>query len=116
MRPGACETAMDGPLRPGIHYLFARSSTAHRGGRRIWGGDHPLCVDTTGSFSVESPQDCAAMGLERRDFRPILVENRNAWTTALTETEAFDLEKAAAAGVRQQQKEARQQRRRRRWR
>ena len=99
MRPGSCEQALEGPLRPGIHYLFARSSTAHRGGRRIWGGDHPLCVDTTGSFSVESPQDCSAMGLESRDFRPILVENRNVWTTSLTETEDFDMEKAAAAGV-----------------
>ena len=99
LRPGACDTALEGPLRPGIHYLFARSSTAHRGGRRIWGGDHPLCVDTTGSFSVESPQDCAAMGLERRDFRPVLIENRNVWKTSLTETEEFDLEMAANAGV-----------------
>lgn len=99
LRPGACETALEGPLRPGIHYLFARSSIAHRGGRRIWGGDHPLCVDTTGSFSVESPKDCSAMGLEQRDFRPVLIENRNGWKTSLTETEAFDMEKAANAGV-----------------
>ena len=99
MRPGACETAMEGPLRPGIHYLFARSSNAHRGGRRIWGGDQPLCVDTTGSFSVESPKECTAMGLESRDFRPVLIENRNGWKTSLTETENFDMEKAGAAGV-----------------
>ena len=99
LRPGACDTALEGPLRPGIHYLFARSSSAHRGGRRIWGGDHPLCVDTTGSFSVESPQDCSAMGLERRDFRPVLIENRNVWKTSLTETEEFDMEMAGNAGV-----------------
>lgn len=99
LRPGACELALEGPLRPGIHYLFARSSTAHRGGRKIWGGDFPLCVDTTGSFSVESPQDCAAMGLEPRDFRPVLVENKNNWRTSFTETEDFTAAESAAAGV-----------------
>ncbi len=99
LRPGACETAMDGPLRPGIHYLFARSSIAHRGGRKIWGGDFPLCVDTTGSFSVESPQDCSAMGLEPRDFRPVLIENRNVWKTSFTETEEFSADEASNAGV-----------------
>lgn len=99
LRPGSCELALASPLRPGIHYLFARSSTAHRGGRRIWGGDFPLCVDTTGSFSVESPKECTAMGLESRDFRPVLIENRTEWTTSFTETEEFDSEQAAAAGV-----------------
>ena len=99
LRPGSCETALEGPLRPGIHYLFARSSNAHRGGRRIWGGDFPLCIDTTGSFSVESPKECTTMGLESRDFRPVLIENRNGWKTSLTETEEFDMEKAGAAGV-----------------
>ncbi|WP_233356070.1 DUF1036 domain-containing protein [Henriciella aquimarina] len=99
LRPGSCEVALAGSLRPGVHYLFARSSTAHRGGRRIWGGDTPLCVDTTGSFSVESPQDCAAMGLESRDFRPVLIENRDTWKTSLTEIEEYSLEQAGNAGI-----------------
>lgn len=99
LRPGACKVALQGPLKPGIHYLFARSSAAHRGGRRLWGGDFPLCVDPTGSFSVESPQDCSAMGLEPREFRPILVENERRWSTNLTETQEFDMEQSAAAGV-----------------
>ena len=99
LRPGSCELALAAPLRPGIHYLFARSSTAHRGGRRIWAGDFPLCVDTTGSFSVESPQDCTAMGLESRDFRPVLVENRSTWTTSFTETQEFSREESGNAGV-----------------
>jgi uncharacterized membrane protein len=99
LRPGACETVLDGVLEPGVHYLFARSSSAHRGGRRIWGGDKPWCVDTAGSFAVESPADCASMGLEARRFRPILIEDANGWTTSLTELDEWDLEKAAAAGL-----------------
>jgi len=99
LRPGACDVVQQGPLNPGIHYLFGRSSTAHRGGRRIWGGDFPLCIDTTGSFSVESLPDCSIMGLEARDFRPVLIENRTRWRTSFTETNKRTLEQASAAGV-----------------
>ncbi|MEO0982519.1 MAG: DUF1036 domain-containing protein [Pseudomonadota bacterium] len=99
IRPGSCETVMDGPLRPGLHFVYARSSIAHRGGLRRWGGDHELCVDPTGSFSLESPPECAAMGLETRGFRPIVVERRGSWRTVLKETELYSLERARAAGV-----------------
>ena len=99
LRPGACALALKGPLEPGVHYLFARSSSAHRGGRKVWGGDTPWCVDPTGSFAVESPQDCASMGLEARKFRPVLIEKKSGWTTNLTEIEDWDLEQAANAGV-----------------
>lgn len=99
LNPGTCETAMRGPLRPGVHYLYARSSEAHRGGTREWGGDQSLCVDPSGSFSVESPSDCAAMGLAARDFRPVLIERKTNWRTNLTETDTYTLERARAAGV-----------------
>lgn len=99
LRPGSCEVALSAPLEPGVHYLFARSSSAHRGGRKVWGGDTSYCVDTTGSFSVESPADCSSMGLAARRFRPVLVEDAAAWTTTFTELEDYDLDTAAAAGV-----------------
>lgn len=99
LRPGACEVVLPGPLKPGLHYLFGRSSTAHRGGRRIWGGDFELCLDTTGSFSVETLPDCSAMGLEQREFRPVLIESRTRWRTSFTETDKRTLAEASAAGV-----------------
>ena len=99
LRPGACEVLLEGPLTPGIHYLFGRSSTAHRGGRRIWGGETDLCIDTTGSFSVESLPDCSIMGLETQKFRPVLIENRARWRTNFTETDKLTLDQASAAGV-----------------
>ncbi len=99
LRPGACELLLEGALNPGIHYLFGRSSLAHRGGRRIWGGDSKLCIDPTGSFSVETLPDCTVMGLEEREFRPVLIESRNRWRTTFTETETRTLEQASAAGV-----------------
>ncbi len=99
LRPGACETVLEAPILRGVHYLFGRSSEAHRGGRRYWGGDTSLCIDPTGGFSVETLPECSLMGLEARDFRPILIESKTRWRTNLTETDARKLDEAAAAGV-----------------
>ena len=67
IRPGQCETALEGPLKPGVYFVFARSSKAHRGGQRDWSGKTPLCVDTNGSFAVENPSSCQSMGMEQRE-------------------------------------------------
>ena len=99
LRPGACSRVIEGNLRPGIHYLFGRSSTAHRGGRKVWAGKSKLCIDPTGSFAVENIPDCGVMGLEEREFRPVLVEDDKRWRTSFTETEKRNLEQASAAGV-----------------
>lgn len=99
LRPGMCETAIEGPLTPGVHFLYGTTSEAHRGGTRDWGGDRALCVDPTGSFSVENPPECEAFGLESRDFRPVLIERRTRWSTTFTETNEYTFEQAEAAGV-----------------
>lgn len=99
LRPGACEKVVEGSLQPGIHYLFGRSSTAHRGGRKVWAGKSKLCIDPTGSFAVENIPDCSVMGLEAREFRPVLIENSKRWRTSFTETDKRNLEQASAAGV-----------------
>ena len=99
LRPGACERVIEGTLRPGIHYLFGRSSTAHRGGRKVWGGQTQRCIDPTGSFAVENIPDCGVMGLEAREFRPVLIEDAKRWRTSFTETDKRTLEQASAAGV-----------------
>ena len=99
IRPGECRTALPGPLVPGLYFLHARSSSAHYGGERKWGGEIPLCVDTSGSFSVESPKVCGVMGLDSRNFRAVRIENRNRWTTRLLETEPYGLKRSEAAGL-----------------
>jgi uncharacterized membrane protein len=96
--PGTCETALPGPLTPGIHYLYGRGSSAHQGGGREWGGRHELCVDPTGGFSLESPPDCAAMGLEAQGFRPVNITAAT-WTNNFTEIEEWSLENARNAGL-----------------
>ena len=106
LRPGACEVAVPAPLTKDVHFIYARSSAAHRGGARNWGGDRKLCVDTTSSFSIESPPDCAAMGLDERSFRPVLIERTNNWRTNLRETENYNMERARQAGVQRLLKDA----------
>ena len=99
LRPGACNHAIEGTLTPGLHFLYGRSSAAHRGGAQHWGGDQKLCVDPSGSFAIENPPDCASYGLEQRRFRPVLIERRSRWQTTFTETNEYSFEKAEAAGV-----------------
>lgn len=97
--PGSCEIVLNAPLRPGAHFLYAQSSRAHRGGLKEWQGDRVLCVDTTGSFSVESKPDCAEWGLDDRGFQAVAIERRNSWRTVLTEVNEYTMERARTAGL-----------------
>jgi uncharacterized membrane protein len=99
LRPGECKVAVNAPLARGTHYLYARTSTAHRGGRRQWGGDATLCVDPGDQFSIENPPACAAMGLEERDFRRIQINKRDSWRTSFAEAQPYTLARARAAGM-----------------
>lgn len=106
LRPGECRVALEGPLEPKYHFLYARSSSAHRGGPREWGGKSGLCVDPTGSFTLENPPECAPMGLEARGFRAVEVTSKIRWTTDFTEIENYDLDKARSAGLQRLLEEA----------
>jgi uncharacterized membrane protein len=99
LRPGECRIAVNAPLARGTHYLYARSSTAHRGGRRQWGGDARLCIDTSGSFTIENPPQCAAMSLEERRFRRVQINKRDTWRTTFSEATSYTLTRARAAGL-----------------
>ena len=89
IRPGQCEIALPGPLKPGIYFVFSRSSKAHRGGQRDWSGQTPLCVDTNGSFAVENPSSCQSMGLEQRGFSAVRLDGKGGSMT-FNETELYD--------------------------
>jgi uncharacterized membrane protein len=90
LRPGECRVAISGPINPGIHFVFARSSQAHRGGQRIWNGDIPLCVDPNGSFAVENPSSCASVGLEQRGFQAVRIDKRTGGSMTFKETDLYN--------------------------
>ncbi|HBQ49303.1 MAG TPA: hypothetical protein DD728_10550, partial [Hyphomonas atlantica] len=106
LQPGSCQIAVKAPLDPKFHYVYGRTSTAHRGGLREWGGGRDLCVDPTGSFSLESPPNCTAMGLEERGFRSVEIKSRSRWTTTFTEIENYSPDMAQAAGIQRLLEEA----------
>jgi uncharacterized membrane protein len=106
LQPGECKVAVEAPLEPKYHFLYARTSSAHRGGAREWGGKTELCVDPTGSFTLENPPECAPMGLEARGFRAVEVTSKVRWTTDFTEIENYDLDKARSAGLQRLLEEA----------
>lgn len=99
LRPGDCRIAVAQPLARGTHYLYARTSSAHRGGRRQWIGDATLCVDPSSSFAIENPPQCEAMGLEERRFRRVQINKRDSWQTTFSEAQAYSLTRARQAGL-----------------
>ena len=101
IRPGDCETAVKGALRPGIMFVFARSSSAHRSGQRTFRGEVPLCVDPRGSFAVDSSSTCSQMGLVKVGFKPVKIDTPNSWTTHFREAENYDQQgqSAQSAGL-----------------
>lgn len=99
LRPGECRLTVNAPLARGTHYLYARTSIAHRGGRRQWGGDARLCVDSGDSFTIENPPQCTAQGLEERRFRRVQINKRDSWRTIFAEAEPYTLTRARQAGM-----------------
>lgn len=99
LRPGECRVAVNAPLARGTHYLYARTSSAHRGGRRQWGGDAPLCVDPSDSFQIENPPQCEPQGLEERRFRRVQINKRDSWRTSFAEATQYTAARARQAGL-----------------
>lgn len=99
LRPGECRVSVGAPLARGTHYLYARTSSAHRGGRRQWGGDARLCVDGGQQFSIENPPNCAASGYEERRFRRVQINKRDTWRTTFSEATPFTLTRARQQGL-----------------
>lgn len=99
LRPGECRIAVGAPLARGTHYLYARTSSAHRGGRRQWGGDARLCVDSSSSFTIENPPQCAAMSLDERRFRRVQINKRDSWRTSFAEATPYTIARARQTGL-----------------
>ncbi|MEZ5995027.1 MAG: DUF1036 domain-containing protein [Hyphomonadaceae bacterium] len=98
LRPGECRLAVNAPLARGTHYLYARTSSAHRGGRRQWTGDARLCVDPTDQFQIENPPRCVDTYEERR-FRRVQINKRDSWRTVFSEDTPYSQARARQLGL-----------------
>lgn len=100
IRAGECKVVIQGPLAQPTYYSFARSSHAHTGPIRTWGGAHTLC---TGKIGFQASSDGSATcgpGLEPQGFAKVDTGGKNAWTTTLSEAPGYKSpEQARVAGL-----------------
>lgn len=97
---GECKVVVKGPLTQSTYYVFARSSFAHTGSVRTWGGTQTLCIGN-GAFQATSDgsDECSA-GYDPQGFAKIETDGKAAWTTTLSEGTNFkNMDQARVAGL-----------------
>ena len=100
--PGDCGAALVGPLSEPSYFLYARSSRAHAGPARAWGGRIRLCAKET-NFAIDVPVGDAHCGSDDAFLMPfasLSTGHKASWTTTLTGTRRFSSPQAArTAGI-----------------
>jgi uncharacterized membrane protein len=100
--PGSCATPIKTMLTASNYYLYARSSQAHGGNARAWGGALQLCAKDT-NFSLKTPAtspSCTSGDAFTVPFAPVDTHRMQSWTATLTESPAIATDDAArVAGI-----------------
>jgi uncharacterized membrane protein len=97
---GQCTVVIKGALSQPVYYSFARSSFAHTGPIRTWGGTQTLCTGK-GNFKADSDgSDTCGPGFEAQDFAKVETNGKAAWVTTLSESAAYkSLDQSRVAGL-----------------
>jgi uncharacterized membrane protein len=102
MLPGTCQPVIKDPLAAKGYYVYARSSLAHSGTSRAWGGSQNLCVKDanfalrTSLASVRCPED-DTFGLP---FASVDTHREKSWAMTFDESPPFKtLKDAENAGL-----------------
>jgi uncharacterized membrane protein len=99
--PGDCQLARKEPLTAETYLVHARSSIAHSGPARAWGGAYPVCVKDA-NFSIKQTVTqpyCSAEGTFSLPFAPLANRGKSVWTMNFDEQPAMNLSQAQLAGV-----------------
>jgi uncharacterized membrane protein len=86
--PGDCALTLREPLNEKTYYIYARSSQAHSGPARAWGGLFRLCAKDTG-FSLQTPAGAPSCGSDDAypmPFAAVSPHGHASWTTTFTES------------------------------
>jgi uncharacterized membrane protein len=84
--PGGCAVTLDGPLNQPEYFVYARSSQAHGGPARAWGGRIRLCAKET-NFAIDVPVGVARCGSDDAFLVPyasVATGHAASWTITLT--------------------------------
>ncbi|HLY04834.1 MAG TPA: DUF1036 domain-containing protein [Rhizomicrobium sp.] len=101
VRPGECGTALQGSLNQPTYFLYARSSRAHSGPARAWGGRIRLCAKET-NFAIDVPVGsarCASDDAFLVPFASVATGHKASWSTTLTEATHFATPASARAAA-----------------
>jgi uncharacterized membrane protein len=99
--PGECEVVRKEALTAESYLVHARTSIAHSGPSRAWGGAHPVCVkdaDFAIRQQVTQPY-CTAEDTFALPFAPLGNHGTANWTMNFDEQPAMSLSDAQLAGV-----------------
>ena len=98
--PGECQIARKEPLTAQSYLVHARSSMAHSGPARAWGGNQPICVKD-GNFTLKQPAAKSSCTDDSFALPFATLDNRGnrVWTMNFDEQPAMTLTEAQLAGV-----------------
>lgn len=96
--PGACVSALPGPVAQGNYYVFARSIDAHQGPIKYFSGTERFCTIPK-DFEIASRENCALRGFESNDFIRVATKAGDEWTTTFSEPRDYSLDQARIAGA-----------------
>jgi uncharacterized membrane protein len=100
--PGACQTVLASELSGVALDVYARTSQAHSGPARAWGGERQICVQDT-DFNIRTPSavhDCPSDNFYVLPFARIDTRRMASWTSTLSESPSLaSLTDARTAGL-----------------
>ena len=100
--PGTCQSVIQEPLTAKSYFVYARSSLAHSGISRAWGGTRTLCVKDA-TFALRAPMNaarCPADDTFGLPFAEVDTHREKSWAMTFDESPAFKtLKDAERAGL-----------------
>ena len=98
--PGECQVARKEPLTAQRYLVHARSSLAHSGPARAWGGNQPVCVKD-GNFAIKQPASKSSCTDDSfaLPFATLDNQGKRVWTMNFDEQPAMTMTEAQLAGV-----------------
>jgi len=99
--PGECQLARKEPLTAETYLVHARTSLAHSGPARAWGGAYPVCVKDANFSSAQGITQpyCTAEDTFALPFAPLDNRGKSVWTMNFDEQPAMNATEAQLAGV-----------------
>ncbi|MCX7281861.1 MAG: DUF1036 domain-containing protein [Alphaproteobacteria bacterium] len=99
--PGECQLARKKPLTAETYLVHARTSLAHSGPARAWGGAYPVCVKDANFSSAQGVTQpyCTAEDTFALPFAPLDNRGKSVWTMNFDEQPAMNATEAQLAGV-----------------